>query len=306
MRVYDPRAGRFLSVDPLTGKYPHYTPYSFSGNKPIWYIDLDGLEERLPWYLRRNQYGEKPVLTLGLGDLPTANKWDYGNYSWYSDQSIMTFFHNSVASGWNGIANTWNEAMNGKTFSDMTAEGILNLQETRLSDFKKVETWENIFGGILAAYAIKRVGNAYGSAVRTAEAALVKNRTSFVKNFYEHAGYAPEKTLMHIEGIDFSKPVFEKTYKKGTILDQWRKIDPKTGESIPGDYYTLPGTDPNKLGIYLGNRIKIQVVLQEDTKFLQTTTSDITDTWSVGGKSIDVKGGGTQLFQAGVKATVKE
>ncbi|MBN9386284.1 MAG: hypothetical protein J0H74_36330 [Chitinophagaceae bacterium] len=27
MRVYDPRAGRFMSVDPLTARYPYYTPY---------------------------------------------------------------------------------------------------------------------------------------------------------------------------------------------------------------------------------------------------------------------------------------
>ena len=44
-RVYDPRLGRFLSLDPLFAGYPYYTPYQFAGNKPIWAIDLDGLEE---------------------------------------------------------------------------------------------------------------------------------------------------------------------------------------------------------------------------------------------------------------------
>lgn len=44
MRVYDPRIGRFLSVDPLTNKYPWYAPYQYAGNQPIWAIDLDGLE----------------------------------------------------------------------------------------------------------------------------------------------------------------------------------------------------------------------------------------------------------------------
>ena len=43
-RYYDPRVGKFLSVDPLTEKYPWYTPYQFSGNTPIWATDLDGLE----------------------------------------------------------------------------------------------------------------------------------------------------------------------------------------------------------------------------------------------------------------------
>ncbi len=46
MRIYDPRLGRFLSVDPLTKSYPWYTPYQFAGNKPIQAIDLDGEEEK--------------------------------------------------------------------------------------------------------------------------------------------------------------------------------------------------------------------------------------------------------------------
>ncbi len=45
MRIYDPRLGKFLSVDPLIRSYPWYTPYQFAGNTPIQAIDLDGLEE---------------------------------------------------------------------------------------------------------------------------------------------------------------------------------------------------------------------------------------------------------------------
>jgi RHS repeat-associated protein len=44
MRIYDPRAGRFLSVDPLMNKYPDLTPYQFSSNSPISGVDRDGLE----------------------------------------------------------------------------------------------------------------------------------------------------------------------------------------------------------------------------------------------------------------------
>ena len=47
-RMHDPRVGRFFAVDPLTSKYPHYTPYSFSGNKVIRFVELEGLEEADP------------------------------------------------------------------------------------------------------------------------------------------------------------------------------------------------------------------------------------------------------------------
>src|SRR6476620_10001873 len=44
MRVYDPRVGRFLSVDPISKKYPELTPYQFASNSPIANVDIEGLE----------------------------------------------------------------------------------------------------------------------------------------------------------------------------------------------------------------------------------------------------------------------
>jgi RHS repeat-associated protein len=44
-RIYDPRLVRFKSVDPLAKKFAYYTPYQYAGNKPIWCIDMDGLED---------------------------------------------------------------------------------------------------------------------------------------------------------------------------------------------------------------------------------------------------------------------
>ncbi|MHB8262045.1 MAG: hypothetical protein ACYDEC_17435, partial [Bacteroidia bacterium] len=38
---------KFLSIDPLTSKYPWYSPYQFAGNNPIWANDIDGLEENI-------------------------------------------------------------------------------------------------------------------------------------------------------------------------------------------------------------------------------------------------------------------
>jgi RHS repeat-associated protein len=43
-RYYMPWQCRFVSVDPLAGEYPFYTPYQYAGNQPIIAIDLDGLE----------------------------------------------------------------------------------------------------------------------------------------------------------------------------------------------------------------------------------------------------------------------
>ena len=46
MRFYDPRVGRFLSVDPLTKSFPMLSSYQFASNSPIANIDLDGSESK--------------------------------------------------------------------------------------------------------------------------------------------------------------------------------------------------------------------------------------------------------------------
>jgi RHS repeat-associated protein len=43
-RAYRPDLGRFVSVDPLSSKYPELTTYQFASNTPICAVDLDGLE----------------------------------------------------------------------------------------------------------------------------------------------------------------------------------------------------------------------------------------------------------------------
>jgi RHS repeat-associated protein len=43
-RIYNPRLGKFLSVDPLFKSYTWNSTYAFSENRPIDGIDLDGLE----------------------------------------------------------------------------------------------------------------------------------------------------------------------------------------------------------------------------------------------------------------------
>ncbi len=45
-RMQDPRVGWFFAVDPLAAQYPWYTPYQFSGNKVIAFVELEGAEEK--------------------------------------------------------------------------------------------------------------------------------------------------------------------------------------------------------------------------------------------------------------------
>ena len=63
-RMHDARIGRFFARDPLTKKYPHYSPYSFSGNKVIQFVELEGLEEGISGSLSANA-NVSASITLG-------------------------------------------------------------------------------------------------------------------------------------------------------------------------------------------------------------------------------------------------
>jgi hypothetical protein len=53
-------------VDPLTSSYPWYTPYQFAGNKPIAFIDLDGLEEYKPYGPGSNSDFAKEAINMNV------------------------------------------------------------------------------------------------------------------------------------------------------------------------------------------------------------------------------------------------
>jgi hypothetical protein len=58
---------RFLSTDPLTGKYPELTPYQFASNRPIDGIDFDGLEY-ISFFVRSYEHSAvfaTPFVSLG-------------------------------------------------------------------------------------------------------------------------------------------------------------------------------------------------------------------------------------------------
>jgi len=79
--------GRFFSVDPLTKKYPFYTPYAFSGNRIIDMVELEGLEPAEPGstdgeYAVANEQGSNDF--FGWGWSQECKEWIKGSSTQYS------------------------------------------------------------------------------------------------------------------------------------------------------------------------------------------------------------------------------
>ncbi len=66
-RIYDPRLGRFLSIDPIARQYPELSPYQFASNRPIDGVDLDGLEY-YSVYIMENEKGETRLKIISHRD----------------------------------------------------------------------------------------------------------------------------------------------------------------------------------------------------------------------------------------------
>jgi hypothetical protein len=66
--VYDPRLGKFLSVDPLSKSYPWNSAYAFAENDVIRSVDLDGMERKvvIHWVERLYDDGTPKVVKTSV------------------------------------------------------------------------------------------------------------------------------------------------------------------------------------------------------------------------------------------------
>ncbi len=131
-RRYDATVARWLGVDPLAGKMPSWSPYTFNFNNPLRFVDPLGLAPD-DWVLRNGSIVFDPnVTSANDSDLNGAKYlWKSnsvsdgrGNITRYrSDGSI--FYENETAA-YNRMVNR-SKATGNETFGALTKRGILVL-----------------------------------------------------------------------------------------------------------------------------------------------------------------------------------
>lgn len=87
-RIMDVRLGKWLSVDPLQKKYPGESPYSYTGDNPILFVDLDGKDRIVSFYclttkgervlINRTTYKQAHEVTYGVNR--AINFFETGRY----------------------------------------------------------------------------------------------------------------------------------------------------------------------------------------------------------------------------------
>jgi filamentous hemagglutinin len=110
-------------------------------------------------------------------------------------------------------------------------------------------------------------------------------------NFYtQQGGFSADRTLGHLQGIDFTQPVTVTQVGPGTNYVQY------VLNGNLGNYFAPIGTPAASLGINPANRIPGLFTPSGFTPALQSTAASVTDTWTVPGEPFVADGGGTQLF----------
>ena len=109
--IHDPRVGRFLSIDPLTRKYPYWAPYAFSGNRVIDAAELEGLEPASIIDSKGKVTG--PIIGFITGatnisaDVSRSTTWVMGTPP--DDAGAITLFSTVIySSGWAALRGTSN------------------------------------------------------------------------------------------------------------------------------------------------------------------------------------------------------
>ncbi len=111
-RMYDDVIGRWGVVDPMAEKYPAWTPYVYTLNNPIKYVDPDGRDAK--------------VVIKGNTMTISTTIYVYGSGATKSNAALM---QNNIMNAWSkdSNGNTWQykDAFSGKTYDvifDITVE----------------------------------------------------------------------------------------------------------------------------------------------------------------------------------------
>jgi RHS repeat-associated protein len=229
-REYDRLSNRFISVDPITSKYPYLTPYQFASNRPIDGIDLDGLE-----YIKA---------------IPNFN---YNNDAYDIPKAVDNAFigiANGFVSFWNSGVDTYKSLKRGTYIRDVTAgakQFSSNVKQTvensvnyslntpvqkQVSDVftnpKNIELSVNAYLGL------KTFGN---------------NANSFASRINDLKLSADLPDGTQVAGASFKKfPLSSKPLAPKLIVSGCEDIAAKVQKAIGGDFLQITPTEGKFLG----------------------------------------------------------
>ena len=197
MRVYDPRVGRFLSIDPLTRKFPDLAPYQFARNSPVANIDLDG-EENLYYQITHDEKTGSAIIKKETTHFPLEKIMPVNVY--ISIDKSDYFYEGSFALSFESQRKMLNQVILNYSKNPKAALEYLVESKTAADQRNKEdeEFWQNIWvEGYTTAWAVNRT--AQQSSVKSPEAnqpepqVQIKKATQIPQEAINASEYAAKK-----------------------------------------------------------------------------------------------------------------
>jgi len=163
-RIYDPRLGRFLTVDPISSSFPWNSSYAFGENDVIRSIDLDGLEKIETNYYKKGKDGnlllskqasveilnnvstpEIHKLELTIGSTKLSNGKTFNIIQSYSLNSEVTLKGRNEA----GDLKT---APSIRTLSDDDMGRVLAYSSVVFEKATEIRDWKDVVAWVMTTY----------------------------------------------------------------------------------------------------------------------------------------------------------
>lgn len=288
-RMHDPRVGRFFAVDPLFKEYPWNSSYTFSENKVIRYVELEGLEVGDPFYWLAVENSVKNPDGVG------AHYLGFGNGVGLSLKSTWDFFTSDAYK-----SETWKNA--GNAFIFFAARNpVTSLEIDKQFGTNSFETGSQVIQAfdegadkLINGNGFER-GQIIGQFTTDVGLGIIGDKgigkIKYLKRFN-----LSKKFDIATDFIDYSKKVYTQTFKEGDVIYQYRI--PGTDK---GSYYVRSlDITPEQVGVDPSDYTEVfKVTLDKDMKALISTHKKNTPYWRNPDKTLD--GGGEQIFSKDLK-----
>jgi len=260
-RMQDVRLGRFFAVDPLTKKYPWYTPYQVAGNTPIKYVELEGLEPANNPKDATKQDGRNPTGVINTIYKESGGEDNYKNN--FSRYSKGTYSSSTSITG-SGISNKEGYTSDSKTGAEkgnlwVNSNGALLAEDMKSFDSRDFSNFllgnmingqgpENIIYPVNGTVSNYMKGAGIVGDAMNSWYALNKGRDNLVGGIAEFSGdnYMPgafmSKGMFHPESFVGSATVMITPINSTQVMVQVFNVTSLTSGDLLKDW---PGNNPS-------------------------------------------------------------
>jgi RHS repeat-associated protein len=273
MRISDPRIGKFLTIDPLSSKYPELTPYQFASDNPIYGIDLDGLEIAFgSGYL---------VDKLSAGAAQLGLPRAAGFINTYGHSLLVDPIYSA-----HSVIKSAKAGDVGGTLKQFDPTGLSSLPDIYNTVVKADDgdayAQGQILGmlpGFYGAHLTVRAGKVSspdlpeGYQLKGNSSAKRALRRQYAESVFTEAGKPREQVKNLMETIEFNKPVREKILEVGDKV--WR-YERSGAENTSKEFFTDGlGADAGPEAMGFGDRSNYVLATYEVTKQTKVMESNI-------------------------------